>query len=72
MEASTEQDFPRPCADVSDSEIVAVLMPRRLARCFERRCLPVAAQLIGPLEFGEEDVPTFIIEIGNDEQRKEC
>ena len=58
-------EFPKPAPMPDDNDVVQVLMPLHLARCFERRCLPIAASLAGPLLFSDDDVPSYIVQIDN-------
>lgn len=55
---------PRP----APSDIVQVLMSEEMARRFEARCLGPTntrgnTSLAGPLLFGEDDLPTYIIDV---------
>jgi hypothetical protein len=54
-------EFPRGVPDVADGELVQVLMTRQQARAFARRCLPITAELVGPLVFSDDDLPTFMV-----------
>lgn len=55
----------RPAPD----DVVQVLMTEDMARRFEERCLGLntagPTQLAGPLLFGPDDVPTYIIGVGH-------
>lgn len=56
-------------AKLADDDVVQVLMTEKMARNFEARCLGKGntqgdTSLSPPVKFSEDDVPTYIIQVG--------
>ena len=63
-------EFPKGAAQPAADDTVAVLMTEEMARRFEARCLGSGntvgpTRLAGPMLFREDDVPTYIIGLGD-------
>lgn len=63
--------YPKGHPKITDpKEVVSVLMTEEMARRFEARCLKHNTkgytQLAGPLLFSEDDLPSYIIQVGMD------
>jgi hypothetical protein len=67
-EVAVEQQWPKGAPEPGPDDTVAVLMTESMARTFEQRCLGTHTvgftRLAGPLFFCEDDVPTYIIGVG--------
>lgn len=61
--------WPRVTDQPQPDDVVQVLMTEEMARRFEQRCLREHTvgdtYLSPPLKFGEDDIPTYIIEVGD-------
>jgi len=55
----------------ASEDVVQVLMSEEMARRFEEACLEFHTKgytkLSPPVQFGEDDVPTYIIQVGETE-----
>lgn len=57
-------EYPKGAGMQQPGDMVQVLMQESLARHFEERVLkPTGWKLAGPLLFGPDDVPTYILEV---------
>src|SRR5437764_7745949 len=67
MPSADDGTWPRRLDRPGPEEIVAVVMPERMARLFEERCLGRhtvgRTRLSPPLQFSEGDLPSYIIEV---------
>lgn len=63
-------NYPQGTRKPAPNDVVAVMMTEDMARRFEKRCLGPNTrgwtELAGPLIFREDDVPTYIIGIGEE------
>jgi hypothetical protein len=62
--------YPRTVSPPASHDVVQVLMTEEMARVFELRCLGSNTRgftkLSEPMEFSEDDVATYTIEVGAD------
>lgn len=69
MAEEIQEGYPKGAPKPEPNDVVQVMMTETMARNFEKRCLGKGntrghTYLSGPLLFSDDDLPTYIIGVG--------